>query len=386
MRKYIEFYNGTKINCGDSALNTLGTELSYLGCKKPLLLCSASAEKLGIVEKVCAFIPKDAAAEVQIYSGVPTKVDVDIVNEIKKTYLEKECDGIVAVGGDGVMDTAKCLKMFLAQECEEILPIASMQNQKEKEIAMIAIPTENGSGKEANGYFEVGEYYISTRSLIPNVVIIDEDTAMTAPTRVVAACGAYALANAIEAYIESEEADLSEIYAEKAVRLLAANLVKAVNDSDDEEACRATALASTLAGIAYGNAPYGAAHALAEGMADVTGEPLEEMFGITLVPAMKKARQKYDDRIKSLFLSLTNPTIYAETPESERAIKAIAAVENIMKELNKLGKLPTKITQTKITRETFGSIADAAAGKRSAITAFSPITKEEFIELLNDAY
>ena len=386
MRKYFEFYNGTKINCGDSALTTLGTELSYLGCKKPLLLCSASAEKLGAVERVCAFIPKESAKEVQIYAGVPTKVDVDIVNEIKKTYLEKECDGIIALGGDGVMDTAKCLKMFLAQECEEILPIVSMQNQMEKEIPMIAIPTENGSGKEANGYFEAGEYHVATRCLIPNVVIIDEDTAMTAPTRVICACGAYALANAIEAYIEVEEADPSEIYAEKAVRLLSANLLKAIEDSDDEEACRATALASTLAGIAYGNAPYGAAHALAEGISDVCGEPLEEMFGLTLVPAMKKARQKYDDRIKNLLLSLTNPTVFAETPDSERSIKAISTVEDILTNLNKLGKLPTKITQTKIARESFGNIAEAAAGKRSAITAFNPITKEEFIELLNDAY
>ena len=386
MRKYFEFYNGTKINCGESALNSLGTELNYLGCKKPMLLCSSGAEKLGIVEKVCAFIPHDAATEVQVYSGIPNKVDVDIVNEIKKTYLAKELDGIIAVGGDGVMDTAKCLKMFLAQDCEEILPIASIQNQKEKEVPMIAIPTENGSGKEANGYFEAGEYHISTRSLIPNVVIIDEDTAMTAPIRVVAACGAYALANAIEAYIEAEEGDPSELYAEKAIRLLSANLVKSAKDSDNKEACRATALASTLAGIAYGNAPYGAAHALAEGLADVTGEPLEEMFGITIVPAMQKARQKYEDRIKNLLLSLTNATVYAETPDSERAMKAISSVEDILKELNKLGKLPTKITQTKITREAFGAIAEAAAGKRAAITAFSPITKEEFIQLLNSAY
>ena len=113
---------------------------------------------------------------------------------------------------------------------------------------------------------------------------------------------------------------------------------------------------------------------------------MEEMFGITLVPAIKKARQKCDDRIKNLLLSLTNPTVFAETPESERAIKAIATVEDILSALNKLAKLPTKITQTKITREAFGSIAEAAAGKRAAITAFTPITKEEFIELLNQAY
>ena len=52
MRKFFEFQNAAKINCGDAALLTIGKELSYLGAKKPLLLLSANAVKLGVKAKV----------------------------------------------------------------------------------------------------------------------------------------------------------------------------------------------------------------------------------------------------------------------------------------------------------------------------------------------
>ena len=386
MRKFFEFQNGAKINCGEAALLTVGKELSYLGAVKPLLLTSANAAKLGVKDKVIDAIAVGEVKKVIAADPVPADVDLDYARAQKKVYLKEKCDAIVAVGGDEVMDTAKCLKLLLSQDWDEILPIVSESAVKGKDIPLIAIPSENGSGKEANGYVEVGEYYLSSPALIPNVVIIDEEVAMAAPAREVAASGCYALANAIEAYVETEETDVAGIYAEKAVKLLAENLLPAVLDSDNKESCRATALAGTLAGIAYGAVPYGAAHALAEGLHNVTGEPLEEMFALSLIPALKRAREKYEDRIKTLYFLLVGAAEFAETPDSERADRAVAAVEEILAALHKSGNLPIKISGTKIQRESFGDIADAACNKRASITAFGPIAKEEFVAMLNEAY
>lgn len=386
MRKFFEFQNAAKINCGDAALLTIGKELSYLGAKKPLLLLSANAVKLGVKAKVVNALTGSDVKEIVTPDPILAEVDLEYARAQKETYLNEKCDAIIAVGGDDVMDTAKCVKLLLSQEWDEILPVVAEATVKGKDIPLIAIPSENGSGKEANGFLEVGEYYLSSPALVPNVVIIDEDVAMAAPAREVAACGAYALANAVEAYIESEETDVAAIYAEKAISLLAKNLVTAVVDGDNAEAVRATALAGTLAGVAYGAVPYGAAHALAEGLHKATGEPLEEMFALTLVPAMKRAREKYEDRIKTLYYLLVGATEYAETPDSERAERAIASVEWLLSSLHASGNLPVKISETKIDRELFGAIADEAINKRASITAFGPIGKEEFITMLNDAY
>ena len=386
MRKFFEFQNAAKINCGDAALLTIGKELSYLGAKKPLLLLSANAVKLGVKAKVVNALTGSDVKEIVTPDPILAEVDLEYARAQKETYLNEKCDAIIAVGGDDVMDTAKCVKLLLSQEWDEILPVVAEATVKGKDIPLIAIPSENGSGKEANGFVEVGEYYLSSPALVPNVVIIDEDVAMAAPARDVAACGAYALANAVEAYIESEETDVAAIYAEKAISLLAKNLVTAVVDGDNAEAVRATALAGTLAGVAYGAVPYGAAHALAEGLHKATGEPLEEMFALTLVSTMKRAREKYEDRIKTLYYLLVGATEYAETPDSERAERAIASVEWLLSSLHASGNLPIKISETKINRELFGAIADEAINKRASITAFGPIGKEEFITMLNDAY
>jgi len=386
MRKYFEFYNGAKINCGEAALMTLGAELSYLGCKKPMLLTSSNARKLGAADKVLAALKNVGVKESVTFNALPERPDQDLVKEIKKSYLKKECDGIIAIGGDSAMDSAKCLKLFLSQECEEILPIAGVETMRSKAIPFIAIPTENGTGKEASGYLETDRAFVSTRNIIPDLVIIDEDVTMEAPARIIAAGGVAILANAIESYLGCDEEDPVEIYAEKAIRLVTKNLEIAIKDDENQDASRAIALAGTLAGIAYGNKPYGRAHALAEGLTEITGKSTEEMIAITLVSALKSEKKRYEDRLKRLLLDLTDVNTYAETPDSERAEKAIQSIASLLIRLNSLCNLPTKISQTNIQREQFGAIAEAASNKRSAITSIAPITREDFISLLNESY
>jgi len=386
MRNFFEFQNAAKIVCGESALQTIGKELAYYGASKPMIILSANAVKLGAKAKVEDAVKASGVKNYVLAENSSVGVDIDRAKKEKELYLSENCDSIIAVGGDSEMDDAKVVKLLLSQEWDEILPVVAESEVKKKDIPLIAIPSENGSGKESNGYVEVGEYYLSSPCLIPNVIIIDEDVTMAAPSREVAACGAYALANAIEAYLESEETDVAGIYAEKAIDLLVKNLVKAVGDSANEEACRATALAATLAGVAYGANPYGAAHALAEGVNAATGEPTEEAFGFVLVPAVKHAKPKAIERLKTLYFFLVGAEEYAETPESERGERSIVAIEKMLKDLREIGGIPTKIAETKIQRESFGKIAEAAADKRASITAYGPINKDEFIEMLNEAY
>jgi len=386
MRKYFEFQNGVKINCGENAVGTIGTELAYFGAERPLLLTASSAVKLGVTSKVRNVLKAAAKKEVATYEYVDTTFDEGKVREIKALYEKEKCDAIIAVGGDATMEAAKCLRLFLTENCEELVPILGVGNAKPKEIPLIAVPTENGTGKEAGGYLENDNNYVASRSLVPNVVIIDEESAMAAPTRTVAACGVAAMANAIEAYLNTEEESPVEIYAEKAIRLLSKHLLKAVENGEDEEACRATALAGTLGGIAYAEAPYGQAHALAKGLADTTGEPIEEMYAIVLVPALESALKYAEKRVKNLLLAIVGADEYAETPNSERTQRTIKEVATLLEKLRELSNIPTKISQTKITREEFGKIAQTAADTRAAIGAYNPTNREEFLELLNAAY
>ena len=386
MRKYFEFQNGVKINCGENALSTIPTELAYYGAKKPLYLVSSAAQKLGVAAKVKNVLKAASIKEGETYEYDKTLFREDEARKIKTLYHDRSCDSIIAIGGDAVLESAKCARLFLSEDCDELVPIIGIGNAKTKEIPLIVIPTENGTGKEAGGHLETNENYVSSRALVPNVVIIDEEVSLTAPTRTVAACGAAALANAVDAYLNTEEESPIEIYAEKAIRLLSKHLLKAVENGENEEACRATALACTLAGIAYAETPYGAAHALAKGMADVTGEPVEEMYAMTLVPALEASLKYAQKRVKNMLLAIVGADEYADTPNAERTQRTIKEIAKLLEKLRELSNIPTKISQTKIAREDFGKIAEAASNTRAAIAAFDPITKDDFLALLNAAY
>ena len=386
MHKYFEFYNPTKINCGKAALSTIGAELEYFGSNNPILLSSANASRMGALDKVVKAMKGHSVKETLVVDPVPNRIDVSFLREVKTKFTENGCDGIVAVGGEGAMDNAKALKLFLTENCDDLLPIAGISKKGIKEIPLITVPTECGSGHETSGHIEFEDKYVSSPGIIPNAVIIDEEVSAIAPARVTAANGVYTLANAIEAYLGADDIAIIEVFAQKAVKLVFDHLLKVVGDEESSEDCIALSLASAFGGIAYGNVPYGAAHALAEALADVTGEPVEEMMGISLLSAMKNLSDKQKERLVGLLPYTCDLESLADTPKSEYLQKTVENVEKLLLALKEKAGTPTSLRDTKVQRELFGAIADAAQDKRSAITELVPIGQDSFIKLLNEAY
>ena len=386
MGKYFEFYNPTKINCGKSALSTISTELEYFGSVHPMVLASQNATRMGALDKVVAAMKGRAVKASVVVDSLPNKPDVEILRDVKKKFVEGGCDGIVAVGGESVMDSAKALKLFLAENCDDLLPLVGISKKPISEIPLVMVPTECGSGHETSGFIEVEDKYVSSAGIIPNAVVIDEEVTAIAPARVTAASGVYALANAIEAFLGADDITIIEIYAETAVKLTFEHLLRVVKDEETADDCVGLALASAYGGIAYGNVPFGAAHALAEAISDVCGEPVEEAITIALLSLLKNLSPAQEKKLAQLLPYTCSLNEVSETPESERLHKTIENVEKLIASLNAECGIPTKISQTKIQRESFGAIALAAQDKRSAITGLSPIGQEAFLKLLNDAY
>lgn len=386
MHNYFEFYCPTKINCGKAALSTISAELEYFGSHHPMVLSSANATRMGASDKVIAAMKGGSVKASVVINNVPNRIDIAFLREIKAKYSEAGCDGIVAIGGEGAMDNAKALKLFLSENCDDLLPLAGISKKHLNEIPLVTVPTECGSGHETSGYIEYEDIFVSSPGIIPNAAIIDEDVSAIAPARVTAASGVYALTNAVEAYLGSEDIAIIEVYAQKAVKLIFEHLLRVVKDEEREEDCVAVSLASAFGGIAYGNVPYGAAHALAEALSDVSNEPIEEMMGIALVSVLKNLSDKQKEKLIGLLPYSCSIEKLSEIPESERKHKIIENIETLLSELKEVSGIPMKLGETKVQRETFGAIADAAQDKRSAIVELAPVGQETFLKLLNDAY
>ena len=386
MHKYFEFYNPTKINCGKAALSTISTELEYFGSSRPMVLSSANAARMGALDKVVAAMKGRSVKASVVVDSVPNRIDVAFLRGVKEKYIENDCDGIVAVGGEGAMDNAKALKLFLVENCDDLLPLAGMSKKPVNEIPLLTVPTECGSGHETSGYIELDDKYVSSPGLIPNAVVIDEDVAAIAPARVTAANGIYTLANAIEAYLGADDIAIIETYAQKAIKLVFEHLLRVVRDDEIDGDCVALSLASAFAGIAYGNVSFGAAHALASALADVANEPMEEMIGISLLPMLRSLSDEQRKKLIGILPYTCTIGELVEIPESERDRRTIENVEALMTALHEACGLPTRLRETKVQRESFGVIAGAAQDKRAAIVELVPVGQEAFLKLLNDAY
>jgi hydroxyacid-oxoacid transhydrogenase len=180
------------------------------------------------------------------------------------------------------MDTAKAANLYATYPADFLTyvnaPIGQAKPVPGPLKPLIAIPTTAGTGSETTGVaiFDLTELHAKTgiahRALRPALGIIDPDNTRTMPPMVAACSGLDVLSHAVESYTAlpfHERAapehpslrpayqganPISDVWATKAMDLLAANIVRAVEDPADDEARGTMMLAAAYAGIGFGNA------------------------------------------------------------------------------------------------------------------------------------
>ena len=398
MRNYFEFVSSAKIKCGEGAAQTLGSELLSYGVCRPLVILSIEVVRSGIAGRAIASVNEGKKGSAVIFDGVPKNLSVDIVREMKQIYERENCDSVVAIGGASVIDSAKLLKLLLSENSEDISSVAGIKAKRYGLIPSFFLPTEICGGAESDGMIEESDAFISSPEMVPNAIFIDKEIAEKKPLRAAAEGAVYALANAIEAYLGASEDDVTEIYAEKSVKLIDKYAKRASERASDGEAATGVALASALSGVAYGNVPFGAAHALAEAIHDVTGESKAEAMTHVLVGALRCLRGPSAERFEGLmeryfnFISKdqsdesseVSGEESAEAPKTDSA--AVGKVARFIEELTDAAGVTGSLSATDIPRESFGAIAETAQGKRAAATSAGTYSKDDFLEILNAAY
>jgi hydroxyacid-oxoacid transhydrogenase len=191
-------------------------------------------------------------------------------------------DGFVAVGGGSVIDTAKAANLYATYPAPLLTyvnpPIGEGKPVPGLLKPLIAIPTTAGTGSETTGVaiFDYEALHAKTgiahRALRPALGIIDPDNTRTMPPMVAACSALDVLSHAVESFTAlpyhqrpaSEHPSarpayqganpISDIWATRAMEVMARNIARAVDDSSDDEARGEMLLAAAYAGIGFGNA------------------------------------------------------------------------------------------------------------------------------------
>jgi hydroxyacid-oxoacid transhydrogenase len=272
----------SSVRFGAGVTREVGMDLVDLGVRKALVVTDAVLTNLAPVKTALTAL-EAAGVEAVLYDQVRVEpTDVSFLHAIQFAR-PAAVDGIVAVGGGSVIDTAKAVNLYTTYPPADFLDYVNAPIGKAMPVPgplkpLIAIPTTAGTGSETTGVsiFDLTALHVKTgiasRRLKPTLGLLDPDNTRTMPPQVAASSGLDILSHAIESFTAIPYTSrprpvspalrpayqgsnpISDIWALQALRMVAQYLVRAVDDPSDEEARQQMILAASYAGVGFGNA------------------------------------------------------------------------------------------------------------------------------------
>lgn len=246
---------------GAGALASLPAELALLGVRRPLLVSDRGVDRAGLVAAAQAVA--DFAAS---YLDVPENPTAAGADAAVGAYREAGCDGVVALGGGSVLDTAKIVAA-LAGAKGGAAGLIGKPELIGTVAPLVAIPTTLGTGSESSPvaalHLVAGGPGFGTRHplLVPSVAICDPDLTRTLPPRLVAATAIDALSHCVEGFFADPANPIIDAMALDGAARVIADVHAAL--SADGHAARASLMAAAFAGGAAIHKGLGPAHAVA---------------------------------------------------------------------------------------------------------------------------
>lgn len=215
----------------------------------------------------------------QLFTDVEADPSIETVHKGYELMKSFQPDTIIAIGGGSPMDAAKAMWLFyenpevdfndLKQKFMDIRKRAFRYPDLGRKSKLVCIPTTSGTGSEVTPFAvitdnkESKKYPLADYSLTPTVAIIDPALTLTQPKSVTADTGMDVLTHAVEAYVSVLANDYTDSLAIQAVKMVFKYLKRAFDNGQDFEAREKMHNASTMAGMAFGNAFLGISHSMA---------------------------------------------------------------------------------------------------------------------------
>lgn len=193
----------------------------------------------------------------------------EMIDSILEAVGDKKIDRVFAIGGGTILDIGKLLVFGGNYRCQEIFLNGKSLSKKRK---LIAVPTTCGTGSEVTNISiaEIRALHtkmgLVTPQLYPDEAALVPTLLEKLPYPVFSNSSIDALIHAMEAYVSNKATSFSDIFAEAAIRKIIPGFQKVLCATAAQKSIapymKEFQIASTMAGIAFGNAGCGVVHAL----------------------------------------------------------------------------------------------------------------------------
>ena len=274
--KAITLLQPQKIVFGTGCIETFTDDYKKMGLQHLFVLTAPPIRPLieGTLDEL-----KAAGIDVEVFQDIVAEPTVNDFKRILEVARQFRADSVVGIGGGSVLDVTKLVAAFINsdQQVEDCFGTGFI---RKKGLWFACLPTTAGTGSEVSpnaillderDHLKKG---IVSPFLIADVAYVDPKLTWTVPAKVTADTGMDALTHCIEAYTNKFAHPSVDIYALQGIRLIAANLERAVTLARDNkpadlsdnaayvEAREALAFGSLYGGLCLGPVNTAAVHAL----------------------------------------------------------------------------------------------------------------------------
>ncbi len=368
------FY-ATPVEFEFGASQLVGDRCRKLGISRPLVVTDAGVEAAGITEKVTRHL-----------QGLPYVKTADVTTNPSEAsvlsglslYRSEGCDGIVAIGGGSVIDTAKAIALLATNE-GSVLEYSTHSGPPRHILTLpapvIAVPTTAGTGCEVSraAGISVGddhtEVTIIDPLLFPRLALCDPELTLSLPSGLTATTAMDAFTHCMEAFISPVKNPPIEAIARDGLRRLYNNIEKVLLNPSDRTARWNVMMGALEGGMAIPKG-LGPAHAV--------GIPLGKVgahHGALVGVLMPKVIRWYGD-----FLGAKQ--------EELAAILGLTNGPNLataLEDFNQRLGLPANLTALGVPPEILPSIGEDATRMRYHEICIKPTDAQGYTQLLRSA-
>ena len=274
---------------GAGAIAAITDEIRARGFAKAFVATDPDLIKFGVTAKVTDLL--DAAAiPYTVFSDIKPNPTIENVQNGVEAFKAAGADCIVAIGGGSSMDTAKAIGIIITNpEFADVRSLEGVAPTKNPCVPIIAVPTTAGTAAEVTINYVITDVEKKRKFVcvdahdIPVVAVVDPDMMASMPAALTAATGMDSLTHAIEGYITKGAWALSDMFHIEAIRIIAASLRGAVNNT--AEGREGMALGQYVAGMGFSNVGLGVDHSMAHTLSAYYDMPHGKACA-TLLPAV----------------------------------------------------------------------------------------------------
>ncbi len=289
---------------GQGALSLVGRYAMNFGARKPMIVTDPGVLKVGWPEKVCAVL-KEVSLHTVVFDAIQSNPREEQVSAGVERYRKEGCDVIIAIGGGSPMDCAKGIGISHSND----RPITSFEGVDQVDVPappLICIPTTAGTSADVSQFAIINDTHrkvkiaIISKTVVPDVALIDPITTTTMDDYLTACTGMDALVHAIEAFVSSAHSPITDLHALEAVRIIPDTLPNVIASPDNIQLRSRMMLASLHAGLAFSNASLGAVHAMAHSLGGLLDLPHGECNSLLLSTVVDFNYSMAEDRYNIL--------------------------------------------------------------------------------------